>query len=67
MCGIGGICGMFVVLSIGFGVDTFEIFCLFVLLAGLVGTSRLYLKAHTPTDLLLGFLIGFGAQIYLLP
>lgn len=33
-----------------------------ILLAGLVGTSRLWLKAHVPIDLLGGYLVGFLAQ-----
>lgn len=65
LCGLGGICGMLTVLAIGFNVDTFEILCLFLLIAGIVGSSRLYLKAHSINELLLGFLIGFLAQIYL--
>lgn len=66
LCGFGGICGMLAVLSISFNVETFEILCLFLLLAGLVGSSRLYLKAHSIDELFLGFLIGFFAQMYLL-
>lgn len=66
LCGIGGLCGMLLVLAVGFHVDTFEILCLFLLIGGMVGTSRLYLKAHSGWELLLGFLIGFVPQIYLL-
>jgi len=34
-----------------------------VLLCGLVGTSRLYLKAHRPQEVYGGYLIGYVAQI----
>jgi membrane-associated phospholipid phosphatase len=38
------------------------IFLFFVLLAGLVGSSRLYLKAHQPMQVYGGFIIGIIAQ-----
>lgn len=34
-----------------------------LILAGLVGTSRLLLKAHSPQDILGGYMVGFLAQI----
>jgi membrane-associated phospholipid phosphatase len=34
-----------------------------VVLTGLVATSRLYLKAHTPKELYVGFLIGISGQM----
>ncbi|MBK7373364.1 MAG: hypothetical protein IPJ09_18385 [Saprospiraceae bacterium] len=33
-----------------------------LLIGGLVGTCRLYLKAHTPKEVYLGYLVGFVAQ-----
>jgi hypothetical protein len=38
------------------------IFLFFVLIAGLVGSSRLYLKAHQPMQVYGGFIIGIIAQ-----
>jgi hypothetical protein len=38
------------------------IFLIFVLIAGLVGSSRLYLKAHQPMQVYGGFIIGIIAQ-----
>ncbi|MFN6020785.1 MAG: phosphatase PAP2 family protein [Bacteroidota bacterium] len=38
------------------------IFLFFILLAGLVGSSRLYLKAHQPMQVYGGFIIGIIAQ-----
>jgi membrane-associated phospholipid phosphatase len=32
-----------------------------VLLAGLTGSARLNLKAHTPLEVYSGFILGFGA------
>ena len=43
-----------------------EISTLFFL-NGLVGTSRLYMKAHTPKELLAGFFVGFIPQLFLIP
>ncbi|WP_405611424.1 hypothetical protein [Polaribacter sp. Asnod1-A03] len=34
-----------------------------VLLSGLLGSSRLYLKAHTPTEVYIGYIIGFLSPI----
>lgn len=34
-----------------------------IVLAGIVGTSRLLLKAHEPKDLYGGYLVGFSAQL----
>lgn len=36
---------------------------LIILLAGMVGTARLQLKAHEPQDVYGGYLVGFGAQM----
>lgn len=44
----------------------FEISFLFVL-NGLVGSSRLYMKAHTPQELASGFAVGFLPQLFLIP
>ena len=43
-----------------------EISILFFL-NGLVGSSRLYMKAHSPKELLVGFLVGFLPQLLLIP
>lgn len=44
----------------------FEISLLFVL-NGLVGSSRLYMKAHSPKELVAGFIVGFLPQLFLIP
>ena len=43
-------------------INSVIIFAVIVLLAGLVGTARLSLKAHEPNDLYGGYLVGFIAQ-----
>jgi|AntRauTorckE5430_2_1112549.scaffolds.fasta_scaffold09909_2 hypothetical protein len=75
--GMGGLLGMVVITLLLFSHDTFLIglgqlgtfevsmywvLMLTVLIAGLVGTSRLILQAHEPTDLYGGYLVGFVSQ-----
>ncbi|MCI4648260.1 MULTISPECIES: hypothetical protein [Phaeodactylibacter] len=75
--GMGGLLGMVVITLLLFSHDTFLInlgaigvyevsmywvLMLTVLLAGLVGTCRLILQAHEPTDLYGGYLVGFVSQ-----
>ncbi len=58
MIGIGGLTGAILALSMRFGLDIWLIFTVIILLAGLLGSSRLYLKAHTPLQVHAGFLLG---------
>ena len=58
MIGVGGLCGMFFVLNVWSSI-LFNHLITSILLAGSVGFARLYLKAHTPMQVLLGFLLGF--------
>lgn len=62
MVGIGGLFGILVSLSflIRFDMTPFYIACIFV--AGLIGTSRLYLQQHRPSQLYAGFLLGLFVQ-----
>ena len=75
--GMGGLLGMVVITLLLFSHDTFLIgfgqwgtyevsmywvLMFTVLLAGLVGTSRLILQAHEPTDLYGGYVVGFVSQ-----
>lgn len=75
--GMGGLLGMVIITLLLFSHDTFLInlgsigayevsmywvLMLTVLLAGLVGTARLILQAHEPTDLYGGYLVGFVSQ-----
>ncbi len=75
--GMGGLVGMVVITMLLFSYDTFTIdlywfgafqlnmniiLMVSIVLAGLVGTSRLLLSAHNSLDLYGGFLVGFAAQ-----
>jgi membrane-associated phospholipid phosphatase len=60
--GIGSLIGFVMVLSIEFRIDyTFLISILFILF-GFLATSRLYLKAHKPSEVYIGLILGISAQ-----
>lgn len=58
MIGIGGLTGAVLALSVRFGIDTWLIFSSVLLISGLLGSSRLYLNAHTPYQVHVGYLLG---------
>jgi len=60
MIGIGGLTGALLALSVRFGLDIWITFSTLLLIAGLLGTSRLYLKAHTPLQVHVGFVLGIS-------
>jgi membrane-associated phospholipid phosphatase len=49
-------------LSRHFQINGLLVVSVLVLLNGLVASSRLYMQAHTPRELFLGFLVGFIPQ-----
>jgi len=58
---------MFLVgLSIHFEVNITFAIALLTICTGLVATSRLYMKAHTKIELLIGVLLGFTSQLIML-
>jgi hypothetical protein len=76
--GMGGLVGMVVITMLLFSYGSFEVslplvgtfhldmitVLLFVIImSGVVGTARLMLKAHEPTDLYGGYLVGFASQL----
>lgn len=65
LAGIGGICGMLISIAISFKIDTSGLLIVFVLLSGLAGFSRLALNAHKPIEVILGFLLGLGLQLFI--
>ncbi|MBN1116745.1 MAG: hypothetical protein JXA77_06055 [Bacteroidales bacterium] len=60
---LGGITGLILAISKVFQADLFYIFMLFLLISGLVASSRYYLKAHTLTELSSGYLVGFAGSL----
>ncbi|MBK3517273.1 PAP2 family protein [Carboxylicivirga marina] len=60
MIGIGGLCGALLALALTFGLDLWVVFILAISIAGALGSARLYLNAHTPLQVHVGFLLGAG-------
>lgn len=66
MTGIGGVCGAFLTLAFIWPVDLRILIAGLFVLAGVIGSSRLILNAHTPAQVGTGFLAGFAPQLSLL-
>jgi len=57
--GIGGLTGIYLAVCFRFYLNAFFPVCILFLICGMIGTSRLILKRHTPTQVYAGFLLGF--------
>ncbi|MEZ4810371.1 MAG: hypothetical protein R2819_08430 [Allomuricauda sp.] len=66
LLGMGSILMFMIALSIHFEKNITLAISIFILMTGLVATSRLYLKAHNIVELLIGFLIGACSQLIIL-
>lgn len=63
MVGTGGLLALVGFLAFHMKVNLLFYMMVAVMIAGLVGSARLLLKAHTPAEIYSGFLLGFGAVI----
>jgi len=63
LMGMGSLLMFLISLSIHFETNITIALSLFTLAIGLVATSRLYLKAHSKPEVLIGFFIGLIAQL----
>ena len=75
--GAGGLLGTIGVFRVVFGNDVYKILfgayelhispdiflAVIVIITGMIGTSRLYLKTHKPADIYGGYLLGFVSQL----
>ncbi len=66
MMGMAGLVLFFIVLSITYQLNITFALSILILMIGLVGSSRLFLKAHTFTELIIGFFIGAIPQLLVL-
>jgi len=66
MIAIGGLLMFFIAVSIHFSININGTLAIMAILTGAIATSRLHLKAHTSTELLIGFIVGFIPQLILL-
>ena len=63
--GIGGITGALLATIYRLHAEFYLMLMLIVFIAGIIGYARLKLKAHTPTQVYSGFLVGFLVQFWM--
>lgn len=61
MIGIGGLIGLISILGFLYNINLSYILMVLILIAGITGTARLYLNAHSQSQVYSGFLLGFVA------
>lgn len=61
---IGGVAGALFVFSEVFRFNPMWWFCLVVIIAGILGTSRMILRQHTLLQVVIGFLTGFACALF---
>ena len=66
MAGIGGVIGGLVSFSALFGYNPVAWLCLFILIAGILGSARIILGHHTLGEVLSGFTVGLVAALLVL-
>jgi membrane-associated phospholipid phosphatase len=66
MIGIGGLVGALLCVSILLEIYITPYITLSLLVAGLIGSSRLVLRAHTPSEVYTGFIVGVVCQLVVL-
>lgn len=64
LAGLGSLLMFLICLSIHFEINITLAVSLLTLAIGLVTTSRLYLKAHSKPEVIIGFLIGLFSQLF---
>jgi membrane-associated phospholipid phosphatase len=63
---MGSALGFFIVLTYKYDINLVPIMMIIILLSGLLGSARLHLKAHTPTEVYTGFFLGMFSQFLVL-
>lgn len=63
MAGLGGLTALIMVISIKLQVNLMALLIITILASGIVATSRLILKAHTPVEVYSGFILGFSTFV----
>jgi len=59
MAGIGGLCALIFTFSIRFSTSLRSLFMAAICAAGILAFSRMKLKLHKPSQVYVGFLLGF--------
>lgn len=65
LVGIGGLIGMMVSLMYLYHYDLFIFIIIGIVVAGILASSRVYLKEHTPSQVYTGFMLGIACQLIL--
>lgn len=63
---IGGVAGAVLAFSVLFSFDPVWWFCLTLLLAGILGSSRMILMQHSLSQVVAGFLVGFFCGLFMI-
>ena len=63
MVGMGGATGFLLVLNLRLGADILEFMILALLLSGVVGTARLSLDEHSPSQIYTGYFVGLASMV----
>lgn len=63
MVGMGGASGFLLVLNLRLGADILEFMILALLLSGVVGTARLSLDEHSPSQIYTGYFVGLASMV----
>ena len=64
MVGIGGLTGLILSLSLRMTANLMGILIIAIIVAGILGTSRLKLNSHSPSQVYLGFILGFFTIVF---
>lgn len=62
LAGIGGLVGAILALSLRLSINSSDLLAGLILIAGLLGTSRILLEKHTPLQVYAGFFLGFAVN-----
>ncbi len=65
LLGIGNTLGFLLVLNHQYGIKALPAIMIIILLAGVLGSARIYLKAHHPIEVYVGFLLGLVSQFFM--
>lgn len=66
MAALGGLTGLFLALSFRLQMNTSSFLMLIILIAGLVGSSRLFLKKHDVLQVTAGYFVGFATMFLII-
>lgn len=66
MIGIGGIIGLLAILILKYHINYLYVFIVFIVIAGILASARLFLQIHKPSEVYCGFFLGFLVVFILL-